>query len=113
MINRVVLNETSYFGRGSRTKLADEIKNRGYRNILLVSDRVLKEANVEKMVSEVLDNAGITYFEYLDIKPNPTVKNVQDGLRVAQMNNIDASSKIGIRLFLRGMPILNLNRVLK
>ena len=36
MINRVVLNETSYFGRGSRTKLADEIKNRGYQNILLV-----------------------------------------------------------------------------
>lgn len=95
MINRVVLNETSYFGRGSRTKLADEIKNRGYRNILLVSDRVLKEANVEKMVSEVLDNAGITYFEYLDIKPNPTVKNVQDGLRVAQMNNIDAIVAVG------------------
>ena len=95
MINRVVLNETSYFGRGSRTKLADEIKNRGYRNILLVSDRVLKEANVEKMVSEILDNAGITYFEYLDIKPNPTVKNVQDGLRVAQMNNIDAIVAVG------------------
>ena len=95
MINRVVLNETSYFGRGSRTKLADEIKNRGYRNILLVSDKVLKEANVEKMVSEVLDNAGITYFEYLDIKPNPTVKNVQDGLRVAQMNNIDAIVAVG------------------
>lgn len=95
MINRVVLNETSYFGRGSRTKLADEIKNRGYRNILLVSDRVLKEANVEKMVSEVLDNAGITYFEYLDIKPNPTIKNVQDGLRVAQMNNIDAIVAVG------------------
>ena len=95
MINRVVLNETSYFGRGSRTKLADEIKNRGYRNILLVSDKVLKEANVEKMVSEILDNAGITYFEYLDIKPNPTIKNVQDGLRVAQMNNIDAIVAVG------------------
>ena len=95
MINRVVLNETSYFGRGSRTKLADEIKNRGYKNILLVSDKVLKEANVERMVSEILDNAGITYFEYLDIKPNPTVKNVQDGLRVAQMNNIDAIVAVG------------------
>lgn len=95
MINRVVLNETSYFGRGSRTKLADEIKNRGYQNILLVSDKVLKEANVERMVSEILDNAGITYFEYLDIKPNPTVKNVQDGLRVAQMNNIDAIVAVG------------------
>ena len=95
MVNRVVLNETSYFGRGSRTKLADEIKNRGYKNILLVSDKVLKEANVERMVSEILDNAGITYFEYLDIKPNPTVKNVQDGLRVAQMNNIDAIVAVG------------------
>lgn len=95
MINRVVLNETSYFGRGSRTKLAEEINKRGYRNILLVSDKVLKEANVERMVSELLDNAGITYFEYLDIKPNPTIKNVQDGLRVAQMNNIDAIVAVG------------------
>ncbi len=95
MINRVMLNETSYFGRGSRSKLADEIQKRGYRNILLVSDRVLKEVNVTKMVSDILDNAGINYFEYLDIKPNPTVKNVQDGLRVAQINNIDAIVAVG------------------
>ncbi len=95
MINRVVLNETSYFGCGSRSKLADELKKRGYTKVLLVSDKVLQEANVETKIKEILDNAGIFYFEYLDIKPNPTVKNVQDGLRVAQINNVDAIVAVG------------------
>ena len=62
MINRVMLNETSYFGRGSRSKLADELRNRGYTKVLLVSDKTLQEANVEKMVTDIVDNAGITYF---------------------------------------------------
>ena len=95
MINRVMLNETSYFGRGSRSKLADELKNRGYTKVLLVSDKTLQEANVEKMVTDILDNAGITFFEYLGVKPNPSIKNVQDGLSVAQINNVDAIVAVG------------------
>ncbi len=95
MINRVVLNETSYFGRGSRRKLADELKSRGYGKVLLVSDATLVEANVTRMVSDILIEAGITYFEYLHIKPNPTVKNVQDGLSVAQISNVDAIVAVG------------------
>ena len=95
MINRVMLNETSYFGRGSRSKLADELKNRGYTKVLLVSDKTLQEANVEKMVTDILDNAGITYFEYLGVKPNPSIKNVQDSLSVAQINNVDAIVAVG------------------
>ena len=95
MINRVVLNETSYFGRGSRKKLADEIKSRGFRKVLLVSDNTLVEAKVTKLVTDVLEEAGIAYFEYLNIKPNPTIKNVQDGLRVAQISNVDAIVAVG------------------
>ena len=95
MINRVMLNETSYFGRGSRSKLADELKNRGYTKVLLVSDKTLQEANVEKMVTDILDNAGITFFEYLGVKPNPSIKNVQDSLSVAQINNVDAIVAVG------------------
>ena len=95
MINRVVLNETSYFGRGSRRKIVDEIKSRGYEKILVVSDINLLEANVTSMVTDILTDAGITFFEYLHVKSNPTIKNVQDGLSVAQMSNVDAIVAVG------------------
>ena len=95
MVNRVVLNETSYFGRGSRKKLSEELKSRGYSRILLVSDMTLEESGVTSMVSNVLDDAGITYFKYLHVKPNPTVKNVQDGLQVAEVNAVDAIVAVG------------------
>ncbi len=95
MINRIVLNETSYFGRGSRKKLGEELKARGLSKVLLVTDFNLMEANVTKMVIDVLVNAGITYFVYLHIKPNPTVKNVQDGLMLAQISNVDGIVAVG------------------
>lgn len=95
MINRIVLNETSYFGRGSRRKLIDEIKSRGYTKILVVTDRNLTEANISTLVTNELDREGILYFKYENIKPNPTVKNVQDGIMIAQINNVDAIVAVG------------------
>lgn len=95
MINRVVLNETSYFGRGSRSKLTEEIKSRGYTKILLITDRTLVESKVATLVTEELDKAEITYFKFDNIKPNPTVKNVQNGLMIAQINNVDAIVAVG------------------
>ena len=95
MVNRVVLNETSYFGRGSRKKLADEILNRGYRKVLLVSDQTLKDAGVTGKVTEFLDASGIVYYEFLNIKPNPTIFNVQEGLMTAQIHNVDAIVAVG------------------
>lgn len=95
MVNRVVLNETSYFGRGSREKLGEELKSRGLNKVLVVSDFNLMEANVTKMVIDILENNGITYFVYLHVKPNPTVKNVQDGLMMAQISNVDAIVAVG------------------
>ena len=95
MINRVVLNETSYFGRGSRRKLAEELKSRRYEKVLLVSDQTLVQNNIVKMITDVLTTEGIIYFEYLNVRPNPTVANVQEGLRVAQISNIDAIIAVG------------------
>lgn len=95
MINRVVLNETSYFGRGSRTKLGEELKKRGYNKVLVVTDFTLMQANITKRVIEILESVGIAYFVYLHVKPNPTVKNVQDGLMLAQISNVDAIVAVG------------------
>lgn len=95
MVNRIVLNETSYFGRGSRSKLGDELKERGYNKVLLVTDFTLMDSGVTKNVTEVLEQKGITYFVYLHIKPNPTIKNVQDGLMLAQISNVDAIVAVG------------------
>ena len=95
MINRVVLNETSYFGRGARKKLVEEIKNRGYKEVLLVSDNTLVQAGVTTLVTDLLQEAGITYYEFLNIKPNPTVKNVHDGLNIAQVNGVDSIVAVG------------------
>ena len=95
MINRVVLNETSYFGRGARKELKKELRNREYNKILVVSDESLEEAGVTRLVTDVLDDAGIIYFKYLHIKPNPTVKNVQEGLIFARTNRIDAIVAVG------------------
>ena len=95
MINRVVLNETSYFGRGSREKLRDELRSRGYDEILLVSDETLNKAGVTVKVEKVLQEAEVTYYEFLHVKPNPTVQNVQEGLSIAQTNGVDAIVAVG------------------
>ena len=95
MVNRVVLNETSYFGRGSRSKLGEELKSRGFSKVLLVTDFNLMDSNVTKMVIDVLESVGITYFVYLHVKPNPTVKNVQDGLMLGQISNVEAIVAVG------------------
>ena len=95
MINRVVLNESSYFGRGSRNKLGEELRTRGHQKVLIVSDYSLMEAKVTEKVIDVIDKAGITYFVYNHVKPNPTVKNVQDGLTLAEINNVDAIVAVG------------------
>ncbi len=95
MVNRVVLNETSYFGRGSRNKLGEELRSRGYDKVLLVSDETLVKAGVTVRIEKILQEAEITYFEFLHIKPNPTVSNVQEGLRVAQVNGVDAIVAVG------------------
>ena len=95
MANRVVLNETSYFGRGARENVVTEIKARGFKNILVVTDRNLTQNGVAAMVTDYLDIEGIRYYVYDGVKPNPTVMNVLEGLTMARINCVDAIVAIG------------------
>ena len=95
MANRVVLNETSYFGRGARENVVTEINARGFKNILVVTDHNLVQNNVAGLVTNLLDKANINYYIYDGVKPNPTVKNVRDGLMMAKINRVDAIVAIG------------------
>ena len=95
MTNRIVLNETSYFGRGSRKKLGEEIKSRGLKKILVVTDHTLMNNGIARKVTEILEIIGVNYFVYMNVKPNPTVKNVQDGLMLGQISNVDAIVAVG------------------
>ena len=76
---RMVLNETSYFGAGCRKELKGELARRGYKKAFVVSDKDLVKFGVAKMVTDVLDDAGVSYVVYDDVKANPTIHNVQTG----------------------------------
>lgn len=95
MSERFVLNETSYFGRGSRKELAREIKERGFNKVLVVTDKVLYECGVTTKVTDVLNDAGIAYEIYSNVKPNPTIKNVQDGVKKCKRANADVIVAVG------------------
>lgn len=92
---RYILNETSYFGIGSRTELATEVQARGYKKALLVSDKILASCGVLDKVKEVLDKAEIAYEEFTEIKQNPTVKNCKDGLEAFNRAGADFLIAVG------------------
>ena len=94
-IEKFVLNETSYFGFGAREVLPEEIKNRGYKKVLVVTDKSLFEIGLTKKVTDKLDEAGIEYTVFSDVKPNPTVTNVKDGLRVCREFGADVIVAVG------------------
>ena len=95
MINRIILNETSYFGRGAREKLTEEIEARHFQKILVVTDKSLLETGTVDLVTDVLKKKNISYVIYDEVKPNPTVQNVQDGLKVAKDNSVDCIVAVG------------------
>ena len=92
---KFVLNETSYFGNGVRSELAEEIKKRGFTKVFLVSDSALVEAGVTKKVEDILKKAKIPYTLYSKIKPNPTIKNVQDGVTSCKRSKADVIVAVG------------------
>lgn len=92
---KFVLNETSYFGKGAREELAGEIKKRGYEKVFLVSDKALVDAGVTAKVEEVLEKADIPYTLYSDIKPNPTIENVTDGVKACKESRADVIVAVG------------------
>ena len=95
MSERFVLNETSFFGKGAREELPNEIKTRGFKKVLVVTDKALFEAHVTDKVTEVLDKAGIEYTVYSDVKPNPTIKNVTDGVAKCKEFGADLIVAVG------------------
>ena len=78
---RMILNETSYFGAGCRKELVSELKRRAYKRAFVVTDKDLVKFGVAKLVTDELDGAKICYTTFDDIKANPTIKNVLDGLK--------------------------------
>ena len=94
-MTKFVLNETSYFGKGAREELPREIKERGFKKVLVVTDKALFEVGVTARVTEVLDKAGIEYSVYSEVKPNPTIKNVLDGLAKCKEFGADVIVAVG------------------
>ena len=94
-VNKFVLNETSYFGKGAREELPEEIRKRDFRKVLVVTDKTLLECGVTAKVTEVLDKAEIMYEVFSDVKPNPTIKNVLDGVEACKKSGADAIVAVG------------------
>ena len=94
-VTKFVLNETSYFGEGARSVLADEIKNRGFKRVLVVTDKSLYEVGVSKKVTNILDEAGIEYGVYHDVLPNPPISNVNAGIQMCKDIGADVIVAIG------------------
>jgi len=95
MSTKFVLNETSYFGKGAREELAGEINKRGFKKVLVVTDKALVEVGVTEKVTKVLDNAGIKYTVFSDLKANPTIKNVYDGVNACKKFKADVIVAVG------------------
>lgn len=95
MANRIVLNETSYHGAGAIKEIANEVKTRGFAKAFVCSDPDLIKFGVTKKVTDVLDEAGLAYEIYSNIKPNPTIENVQTGVAAFKASGADYLIAIG------------------
>ena len=94
-MNRFVLNETSYHGKGAINSIADEVKGRGFKKAFVASDPDLVKFGVTKKVLDVLEKAGIEYSLFSEIKPNPTIENVQSGVQAFKDSGADCIIAIG------------------
>ena len=95
MANRIILNETSYHGAGAIENIATEAKARGFKKAFVCSDPDLIKFGVTKKVLDVLDKADLEYEVYSDIKPNPTIENVQSGVAAFKKAKTDYIVAIG------------------
>lgn len=95
MVNRMVLNETSYFGKGAIEAVASEFKARGYQKAAVITDKDLVKFEVATKVTDLLDHAAINYALYDGIVPNPTIQNVKDGVAFVQEAKADCIIAIG------------------
>ena len=94
-MNKFVLNETSYHGAGAINAIPDEIKARGFKKVFVASDPDLIKFGITTKVTDLLDKADIPYTIFSDIKPNPTIENVQNGVAAYKAAEADCIVAIG------------------
>lgn len=95
MANRMILNETSYFGKGAIENVPTEFKARGFKKAAVITDKDLVKFEVATKVTKLLDEVGIDYTLYDGIVPNPTIQNVKDGLAFVKEAQADCIIAIG------------------
>ena len=95
MANRIMLNQTSYHGAGAISELPTEVKSRGLKKALICCGPTLLRHGVIARVTDVMDAAGLSYEIYSDIKPNPTIENVTDGVAAFKAAGADYLIAIG------------------
>ena len=95
MANRIVLNTISYHGAGAIAEIPGELTRRGYKKVFVCTDPDLVKFGVSTKVTDLLDEAGIAYSVYSDIKPNPTIQNVVDGVEAFKAAEADSIVTIG------------------
>ena len=95
MANRIVLNTISYHGAGAIAEIPGEIQRRGYKKVFVCTDPDLVKFGVAAKVTDLLDETGIAYSVYSDIKPNPTIQNVTDGVKAFKAAEADSIVTIG------------------
>ncbi len=95
MANRIVLNTISYHGAGAIAEIPGELQRRGYKKVFVCTDPDLVKFGVATKVTDLLDEAGIAYSVYSDIKPNPTIQNVTDGVEAFKAAEADSIVTIG------------------
>ena len=95
MADRIVLNTISYHGHGAIENIVPELTARGYKKAFVCSDPDLIKFGVTKKVTDLLDAAGFAYSVYSEIKPNPTIANVQDGVTAFKAAEADCIVTIG------------------
>ena len=94
-MNRMILNETSYFGAGARKNIALEAKRRGFKKAFFVTDKDLIRFHVADLIIEVFNENGIPYEIYSDVKPNPTIANVLNGVKAFKESGADFIVALG------------------
>ncbi len=94
-MNRFILNETSYHGAGAVAAIKDEAAGRGFKKALVCSDPDLIKFGVTKKITDILDGAGLAYDIFSEIKPNPTIENVQAGVAAFKAAGADYIIAIG------------------
>ena len=94
-MNRIILNETSYHGAGAIAAIVTELAARGLKKPIVFSDPDLIKFGVTKKVTSLLDKAKVAYAVYSEIKPNPTIQNVKDGVKAFKKAKADSIIAIG------------------